>query len=127
MNFTENKLTENKQKRVYYVYDKDIQLAIDWLIKKVEKIDKPITTREQFIIDIRNFIKKSNEQLETSALICTSETFFAKKMGNDSLKLIFKRHNIDFKGYIVSINITRKGVFVTDGFGAGRRKIESIN
>lgn len=122
MNFT-----ENNPKQVYYLHDCDTQLAINWLIQKIEKIDKPIITKEQFVVDIGKFIKKSNEKLGSCALICTSETFFAKKIGNDSLKMIFKRHNIDFKGHIVSINITGKGVFVADGFGAGRKRIKSID
>lgn len=119
------KETQNSEKRIYYLYDEDTQVAIDWLVDKIEEIDKPISTKEQFIADIKNFVKKSNEQLATSALLCTSETLFNKKIEKESLKMIFDRHNIDFKGYMVSINITRKGVFVADGFGAGKRMINA--
>lgn len=119
--------TLNREKRIYYLYDEEKWLAINWLIKKIEKIDKPINDLEQFKVDIMEFINKSNEQLGNSALICTSQTFFEKKLGRRSLKSIFENHDIDIKGYMLSINVTRKGVFVSDGFGSGRRKIDSID
>lgn len=92
-------------------------------IKKIEVLDKPIKDKGTFICDIKTQIKNCRETLGYSAVLCTSESFFDKKNGMNSLKDVFKKHNIDIKGYMISITITGEGVFVVDGFGAGKKKI----
>lgn len=99
-------------------------LAIMWLKLKINDLGLTIKNEHKFNEEIMDYIKNSFVQIGSKAVLSSAETLFKKKNGKKSLEEIFKENNIDIGKYIFSITITSREVFVVDGEGNARRRIE---
>lgn len=80
LNDKDKKNNERKKKQITNQYK---ETAISWVVDKIEKIDKPIENKNEFIDDLMEYIDKSLKTIVSAAVICTAPTILYRDGDDD--------------------------------------------